>query len=156
MAKCDFHETRGWKSYCLKKDDYISDSTYREYCNTYHYDECPLYKQSSSSGCYLTTACVECRGLQDNCRELTILRKFRDRYMAGREEGQADIKEYYEKAPLIVSAIDDKEDRITIYDKLYTGVIKPCVELIEQGKNEEAYSKYKNMVQELEQRFIKR
>lgn len=156
MAKCDFYADKGWYDhYCLKKDEHINSSTYNTYCNTYKYDQCPIYKQQSSSGgCYLTTACVDCRNLPDDCVELTVLRKFRDEYMMRQPEGPEDIKEYYEKAPQIVSEIDSRKDRKEIYENLYSDVIKPCVEMIECGKNEEAYEKYKRMVRELEKEYM--
>ena len=131
-AKCDYHELRGWgRSYCLKKDDYINNDTYDNYCSTYHYDQCPIYKQrDSSAGCY-----------------------FRDTYMKKQPGGEADIAEYYKRAPKIVKQIDAQENRKDIYERIYSSVIRPCVELIENGQNAEAYKTYKDMVLKLEQQL---
>ena len=74
--------------------------------------------------------------------------------MANQENGKEDIKEYYDKAPKIVEIINAKENSNEIYDDLYRNVIKPCVELIENNKNEEAYQKYKEMVSCLEKKFM--
>lgn len=154
-AKCDYHELKGWgRSYCLKKDDYINNDTYDNYCSTYHYDQCPIYKQrGSSGGCYLTSACTEARNLPDDCRELTVLRNFRDTYMKKQPGGEADIAEYYKRAPKIVKQIDAQANRKDIYETIYSSVIRPCVELIEKGQNSEAYKMYKDMVLKLEQQF---
>ena len=155
MAKCDFHETRGWgNSYCLKKDDYVSNDTYNNYCNTYRYDDCPIYRQSSgSSGCYLTTACVEHRGMADDCRELTVLRTFRDEYLMNIPGGKKDVCRYYHTAPGIVKAIESDSERETILESLYSEVIVPCVELIEAGEHKAAYERYKKMVTKLDERY---
>lgn len=157
MAQCDFLDysySRGW--YCRKTDRSLDKNTVGTYCdNSLAYRDCPTYTGGGSSGgCYLTTACVECRNLADDCRELTVLRSFRDNYMANQENGKEDIKEYYDKAPKIVEIINAKENSNEIYDDLYRNVIKPCVELIENDKNEEAYQKYKEMVSSLEKKFM--
>ena len=154
MAWCDFHEQRGGlftSDYCLKKGDYIDSTTSKEYCR-YDGKGCPIKEGSSSSGgCYLTTACVEHKGLPDDCMELSTLRKFRDEYMRSLPTGEAEIEEYYRTAPRIVDAINHSADPEIVYAKLYENEIKPCVELILDGKNEEAYRKYKDMVSSLKQ-----
>lgn len=99
----------------------------------------------------MTTACVECRGLPDDCDELTVLRGFRDTYMANLPEEEAEIKEYYSTAPSIVKMIDDRPDRKTIYDSIYSEVILPCVELIKKGEYEEAHRLYRKMVVEFKE-----
>ena len=157
MAKCDFLDyswSRG--DFCRKTDKSLDKNTVNSYCdNSLAYRDCPIYRDSGSSGgCYLTTACVECRHLQDDCKELTVLRAFRDNYMANQENGKADIKEYYEKAPKIVEIINARENKDEIYDNLYRKVIAPCVELIENDRNEEAYQKYLEMVKSLEKKFM--
>lgn len=156
MAKCDFSDYRGWSGYyCMKKNDYINTDTYNKYCDSYNYNQCPIYKQSSGSGgCYLTTACVDIKNLSDDCRELTVLRAFRDKYLANRPEGAKEIEEYYKTAPKIVEMINSKGNKEEIYEKLYDSVIEPCVELIENGKNEDAYIRYKKMVKDLEKTYM--
>lgn len=157
MAKCDFLDyswSRG--DFCRKTDKSLDKNTVDTYCdNSLRYRDCPIYRDSGSSGgCYLTTACVDCKNLADDCRELTVLRSFRDNYMANQENGKDDIKEYYDKAPKIVEIINKRDNSNEIYDDLYKNVIKPCVRLIENGRNEEAYQKYKEMVASLEKKFM--
>ena len=153
MNWCDFHEKRGWaRDYCLKKNDYVDSDTARKYCQ-YGGKNCPIKMQKSPGGCYLTTACVNHKGLPDDCVELTTLRGFRDKYMSQTEQGKEDINEYYRTAPAIVESIDNSEEAGEVYEQLYSDVIVPCVELIQNGKNDEAYEKYKIMVKTLKEKY---
>ena len=103
----------------------VDSDTVHRYCWGYHYDDCPRYRKAEygeysgydfkrdssndsaagssgdSSWCFLTSACTAARGLPDNCRELTVLRAFRDGYMQTLPEGKRDIQEYYRCAPVI-------------------------------------------------------
>lgn len=100
--------------------------------------------------CFLTTACVQYRGLADDCKELTVLRAFRDGFLKTTEEGRALVEEYYRIAPQIVAKIELRADRGEIYGGIYTEVLR-CVELIEQGKYRETTDTYTAMVRRLEQ-----
>lgn len=155
MGWCAFHEQRGmWGSdYCLKKDDYIDSDISKEYCR-YDGKGCPIKENSSSSGgCYLTTACVGYKGLADDCVELSTLREFRDTYMKELPSGKEEVQEYYETAPGIVDAINSSDEAGCVYEAIYSDVIEPCVKLIQEGKNEEAYKKYKEMVADLKSKY---
>lgn len=154
MAWCDFHEQRGWaRDYCLKKDDFVDSETSKNYCR-YGGKDCPIKESNSSSGgCYLTTACVDYKGLPDDCVELTTLRSFRDGYMSEKEQGRKDIEEYYKTAPSIVAAINGSKNPEIVYEELYSDIILPCVEMIKSGQNDEAYEKYKTMVMTLKKQY---
>lgn len=157
MAQCDFLDWRWSDSYyCRKTDKAVDKNTVDTYCdNSLRYRDCPIYcGGSSSGGCYLTTACVNTKNLPDDCRELTVLRSFRDGYLVNQPDGEAEVQEYYRTAPKIVEIIDHQNNRDEIYEDLYSNVISPCVELIEQGNNAEAYDKYKKMVKDLEKKFM--
>jgi hypothetical protein len=97
----------------------------------------------SGSGCFLTTACVETLGFPDNCDELTTLRQFRDSFMLSFDEGKAEVKEYYERAPKIVKAISARPDAPMIYRRIFEEIILPCVKFIKQGHLEPARATYK-------------
>lgn len=43
---------------------------------------------SGKKGCFITTAACELRGLPDDCRELTTLRRFRDEVLLSSQEGR--------------------------------------------------------------------
>lgn len=93
-----------------------------------------------SLGCFLTTACCEYKGLEDDCEELTILRNFRDTYVP-----HDLVEEYYRIAPNICIKIQgDKETLEHIYN-----IIKACVEDIKADRKQSAMNRYINMVNEL-------
>ena len=96
----------------------------------------------SGGWCFLTSACIEARGLADDCRELTVLRAFRDGYMRSLPQGEELIAEYYRIAPAIVEQIQCSDSRLEVLDRLYQDLVLPCVELIREGKNEEALENY--------------
>lgn len=98
--------------------------------------------------CFLTTACVKYKGLPDDCKELTLLRKFRDEYMKKTEEGSALVEQYYEIAPGIVTKIDARADKAEIYEKIYKNILL-CVEKIEANEYEQTFKLYSDMVKEL-------
>ena len=65
--------------------------------------------EEASSGCYLTTACVDAMEFPDDCLELQTMRRLRDEYILPNiENGRKIVEEYYAKAPQIVSAINAK------------------------------------------------
>ena len=82
--------------------------------------------------------------------ELTVLRWFRDNFVS-----KEDIEHYYEVAPIIVETINQEEKSDIIYDYIYDNIINYCVEQIEQGDYNAAYSRYKNSVLILEEQFAK-
>lgn len=107
---------------------------------------------SSGSGCFLTSACVDYLGKPDDCKELTMLRKYRDEQMKKMPDGEQLVKEYYEIAPKIVKAIESSPDKSKYYDKIYS-VVSTCVTLIEEENYDEVLKQYKNMVLDLKKEF---
>lgn len=140
---CSYYTFRQGDYYCAKKQDYVNSDVYYKYCRNYDYSACPIYKGDSSSGCYLTSACVEAQGLADDCRELTVLRTFRDGWLRCREGGEADIAEYYRTAPAIVAAIRKRPNAGEVFDRIYRELVEPCVRLIDGGDREGAWRVYK-------------
>lgn len=122
------------------------------------YHDCPLYQDATgkrnNGGCYLTTACINFQQSEfnDNCRELTILRNFRDSYV--KEHHEEDISKYYKIAPKIVDRINKLENNQKVYEDMYEELVKPCCTLIEMEKFEEAYSKYKEYSLNLENKYL--
>lgn len=109
-------------------------------------------EKSSGSGCYLTSACMKFfqETFDDNCYELTVLRWFRDNFVT-----KEDIEHYYEVAPIIVDAIEKDEKKELVYNYIYENVVSYCVEEIEKGNYDSAYSRYKSSVQAFENTFAK-
>ena len=140
---------------CRKTGKDVNEDIYYKYCRNYDYDDCPIYKgQSDSSGCFLTSACVEAKGLSDDCRELTVLRNFRVGYLRSLPGGAEEIAEYYFVAPQIVAAIRQKDNALSVFDRIYEKLVKPCVEMIERGENEKAHVLYRETVHRLQQQYL--
>lgn len=146
-----------WWNYhyaCRKSGKDVDEDTYYKYCRGYDYDDCPIYKAETGSGCFLTSACVEAKGLPDDCRELTVLRTFRDGYLRGHEGGEAAICEYYHTAPAIVEKIKQKNNAAQIFEQIYNELVIPCVQLIDADKNEDAFIKYRDYVEMLKAKYL--
>ncbi len=139
---------------CRKTGKNVDEDIYYKYCRNYDYDDCPIYKGNQTSGCFLTTACVRTKGLPDDCYELNTLRYFRDNYMKSTVMGNRDINEYYFIAPQIVVEIEKREDSKRIFSKMYEELVVHCLELINEDKNEEAYSFYKRYVEKLKEKYL--
>ena len=123
------------KGWCKSKGCYVR----------YYGDVCSRFTKKSS-GCFLTSACVEYRGLKDDCQELTILRAFRDNYLKSTEDGVKLVEEYYKIAPQIVAKLNTLENKGEIYDYIYSVICK-CIELINLGDNNGAVKAYSEMVE---------
>jgi hypothetical protein len=57
------------------------------------------------SGCFLTTAAVQFKGLPDDCHELQVMRQFRDSYLLTTAEGRQLVERYYAAAPEIAARL---------------------------------------------------
>ncbi len=106
--------------------------------------------KSSSSSCFLTTACVEHKGLPDNCHELTAMRSVRDNWLAHQPGGKEEIEEYYRIAPGIVEKINARADSADVWEYVYAQHILPCVKVIDEERYAEAVELYRKMVRELQ------
>lgn len=137
---------------CKKRNDEVVSSSsrlYKDYCGNYEsgYSKCPHFSvKSSGSDCFMTTACVEHRGLPDDCHELTTMRYMRDEWLAKQPGGQAEIDEYYAIAPGIVERINMRDDAGDVWERLYQEYILPCVAAADAGEFEKAHEVYKLMV----------
>lgn len=121
------------------------------YCNRYrayyyHDDSCSHWKEgdnysSGSGGCFITTACCEHMGLDDDCVELTTLRRFRDNYLLHNGVGKELTQSYYRIAPEFVEKINAREDKAIIYEEIYQKIMR-IVNLINSSANEDAIVEY--------------
>jgi len=101
--------------------------------------------------CYITTTCVEHKGLPDNCLELETLRGLRDNYFKNIAGGKEMIKEYYQKAPGLVRTIKAHPDKDQLLNWGFNE-IKKAVNLTIKGKHAEAVDHYQKTVIKLEQK----
>ncbi len=167
-SQCPFYyfDSSFWSSsYCCRllenkgRDYRMGDDWANQYCRGYNYEKCPYYNnrsdmKSENSGCYLTSACVQVRGLPDNCYELQTLRRFRDLYMMNSIEGRKEVEKYYDLAPKIVDKINRTNEADCIYERIYENLIIPCVKLIECGDNEACFKLYYDYTQKLTVEFL--
>jgi YD repeat-containing protein len=138
----------------LNKDGY----TRHDGNTSTHYDS-GLNKTGSSDsgsnggGCFISSACISGIGLADDCPELQSLRFFRDNYLRQSKEGQSLIDEYYRIAPEILKAIEKRGDSRQLLNELFWTLVKPTVDLIASGKNEDAVAHYRDYVLQLKNTF---
>lgn len=92
--------------------------------------------------CFITTAVCTESGLPDSCRELTVLRAFRDRYMTASAERLDMLAQYYSRSPDIVARINASPERAEIYRELRQRFINPAVEAAERGDDALAEQTY--------------
>lgn len=96
--------------------------------------------------CFLTTATCEVVGLEDDCWELTTLRRFRDGWLAWQEGGVEDIARYYRDAPAIARALgSDRQAALRLY---WTRIV-PSALAAQLGANKLARRIYTRMMGEL-------
>lgn len=116
------------------KDEMEKSKMFTERPELYKHDKENKKEKENNSGCFVTTACMQSRGLDDNCEEISILRRFRDNYIGMTPEGQNDILEYYKLAPKIVTSINGKKESKKIYNTIYEKMILSVVNLIKENK----------------------
>lgn len=102
---------------------------------TEYYDR----ESSGLGGCFLTTACVEFAGLPNDCKELQVMRHFRDTYVCKLSDGDKSLSDYYQIAPLIVKRIKFQENSREIFKNML-GTLKIVVKLVESERYSEAWS----------------
>lgn len=136
------------KGYCRYYRAYYWDS---DSCR--HYDEDERRLSSGGSGCFLTTACCQYKGLPDDCTELTILRNFRDNVLMQNDEERNLVEEYYRIAPELVERIEQQPDARDIYEQIYMK-IQQIIEQINKDNYASAINCYKDMVYTLQDRLL--
>ena len=104
--------------------------------------------------CFVTTAV--CRGLQkpQDCKEITLMKEFRDGFFSRTAEGRQLIQEYYDIAPTIVKRIAREADPEEKYLYLWNTYIRKCVEFIEKDQNRQCGRLYQAMMSELKEEYM--
>lgn len=100
--------------------------------------------EESSSSCFITSACAVALGeaFRDDHVELESLRSHRDRLKNSRVDLADKVAEYYEIAPHIVSAINQRMDAAEIFREIYNNMIRPTNDYLENGQDNEAIDHY--------------
>lgn len=96
--------------------------------------------------CFLTTACVEHKGLADDGVELNTLRAFREEYMRPTAEGQALLERYYIDGPAILKAVEQQANPAEYYEHMYQHLVRPSLALIAHNHKAEAMAYYRDYV----------
>lgn len=113
-------------------------------------DRCPNCGCTSpGSFCFITEAACTHLGLSDDCRELTVLRGFRDTYLLPDPKFRESVDFYYLIAPRIVDSIQASGRSAQIYSYLLEAYLRPSIEAIDLGKPEDARRIYTQMMREL-------
>ena len=99
-------------------------------------------KSSGGSECFLTTACVNHKGLADDCFELESLRWLRDSVVRKQNDGDALIKEYYRIGPAIVEAIEQHPMKCQILDSMYNDLILGSMSMLQKEQYQETVKFY--------------
>lgn len=116
----------------------------------YSYIEAGFHKKS----CYITTAVCEALGKADDCEELTLLRNYRDTYLASLPDGEELIHRYYDVAPSIVKHIGRQDNALEIYHAIYEQYLQPCIAMIQADRLEECRRLYEEMVYTLAEQYF--
>ncbi|MCD7817841.1 MAG: hypothetical protein LUH07_02160 [Lachnospiraceae bacterium] len=104
--------------------------------------------------CYITTAVCRTFEKSDDCYELTLLRDYRDTYLADSPGGSELIQEYYDVAPTIVKHIDQQPNSGEIYRSIWDEWLSPCISMIETGQKEACRDHYIDMVHTLQKKYF--
>lgn len=99
--------------------------------------------------CFLTTACCEVIGLDDDCFELAALRRFRDRVMLATPQGRREVAQYYERAPRILAALEVNGGAARLL-AVYATHILPCAVMATLGFDRATWWLYRDLVTRLE------
>lgn len=104
--------------------------------------------------CFVTTAV--CCGLHkpQDCREITLMKRYRDEYLFQQDDGQELIREYYNIAPTIVKRIAREAAPEEKYLYLWNHYISKCVAYVEQQENERCRQLYEMMMSELKEEYM--
>ncbi|MCM1038529.1 MAG: hypothetical protein NC434_04335 [Ruminococcus sp.] len=104
--------------------------------------------------CYVTTAVCESLHKRPDCKEIQVMKKYRDEYLLKQPEGPQIIEEYYDIAPTIVKRIDKSVEAEEKYRYLWEHYLRFCVSMIEAGQYEECGETYQKMVEELKEEYL--
>ncbi len=104
-------------------------------------------------GCFITTAVMKAQldEFSDDCRELTLLRRVRDEYIANLPNGPEMLAAYREFAPVYVERISKRPDAETVWKILYDEYILEAVKHAEAGHFRKAYLVYLLMLESVQQ-----
>lgn len=101
---------------------------------------------AGGSACFITEAVMAAGGQNDQAPELEALRQFRDQAMMSNPVGQAMVAEYEAIAPIVVEAISQRPDAMSIFGAIKGQFLDRAVMAIQQGDMNEAFKAYAEMM----------
>ena len=165
-AECTYmHEGSGPKYWCEKKngDRYACDPKCDSFCKAYSRSESAkenMYERSlnalrdeGNSGCYITTIMCKVLNYKDDNEYLKTLRGFRDNYMKADKKYFPLLLIYDTFGRKIAENLEQDQDRLTIANTLFDNYIVKAVDLIKEGKNEDAVNIYTAMTASLAEKY---
>lgn len=132
----------GGDYWCDKKKCAVDENTYYKFCRDYSYSSCPIYKQGSGSGCFITTVTCEILGCQDDSLVMNDLRSFRDNVLQKDSKYYDILKEYDVIGPKLADCIRNDKDKNEMAKGLYQNVLLPVHQDIQDNNYNAAVEKY--------------
>jgi len=112
----------------------------------------PRPRPKKKDDCFITTACVDFYGLSENCKQLQILRRFRDEHLLKSKDGFDLIKQYYSIAPSLVCKLKKDDASKKIFNLIFNKINLACEE-IGNSNYSSATEIYKSIVKFLLKRY---
>ena len=144
-----YGETRNGDGSTSYYNGYYGDSTsYSSYDGGSSYSD-----DSSGEGCFITTACVKAKGFSDDCFELSILRKYRDKLVKEDDNINKVVKGYYRTAPQLVEILNKQPNKQDIYEHIYNELVVKSIGFLIDGEYYKAVDQYKKVYEELIEKY---
>lgn len=109
---------------------------------------------SSSSCCYITSACLDDLGLPRSSPEMKVVKLLTKDFILKSFSGKRDYIMYGRIAPVIVQKIRANNNYLDTWKNVYAQ-LREIIPTVEQGRYEEGYNQYKSLVLGLEAQFGK-
>ena len=132
-----------------KNRSYNSSNDYYSETTSYNFSSNNSFS-SSGSFCFISTVICEYFGKNDDCIELTTLRKYRDNWLKKQPDGKHLITEYYNNAPLLVSKLKTSVNYEFYCRYLWHNYLQPCLLFIENRHFELCKVRYIEMYRYLQ------
>ena len=146
-AKLNLNDQNKWGEFwCGERGHYYPGSD--SICSYF------VARGDGGGGCYLTTIVVHCLGYDDYCQYLQKLRHFRDEVMKKDEKYEDLLQEYNLVGPILAQSIEADENKRILAERLLQKYISPVCDLLDWGKHDQAVALYKEMVAELEAKYM--
>ncbi len=144
-------EAENCYKYCerFRRDMYLGDAAIK--ASKSYQDS---HREYQGTGCYITTVTVNILGLEDDCEELNVLRKFRRDYLQKLTSCKDILIKYDALGPALAKAIVADENSFDVALDLFNIYIKGAVSYIKAGKYKEAIVLYSEMTNNLMKKYL--